>query len=148
MSATAIPLAAAAAAGFVLLLWAIGRAVTAVAARVPSAHDEPRQYLAGRLDGVRVTTVVALDGGPLDDELLVGLTGPEAGPLAGVFRVSARSCSLARVMRWRAEGTPLRAYLSQDGALMLADPLLGGNAPCEPALTPARHQPGRDARTP
>jgi hypothetical protein len=28
-----------------------------------------------------------------------------------------------------------RAYLSHDGALMLADPVLGGNAACEPATT-------------
>ncbi len=45
-----------------------------------------------------------------------------------VFRVTASECSLARVRRWRDEGTILRAYLSYDGALMLADPLLGGNA--------------------
>ena len=42
---------------------------------------------------------------------------------------------LARVRRWRDEGTLLRAYLSHDGAIMLADPLLGGNAACEPATT-------------
>jgi hypothetical protein len=29
----------------------------------------------------------------------------------------------------------VRAYLSHDGALMLADPRLGGNAACEPAAT-------------
>ena len=143
MSATAVALAAAAAAGFVLLLWAIGRGVTAIAARVPSAQGQSRQYLAGRLDGVRVVAVVALDG-----ELLVGLASPAAGPLAGVFRISASACSLARVTRWHDEGTPLRAYLSLDGAIMLADPVLGGNAACEPAATPARRQPGKHARTP
>jgi hypothetical protein len=37
--------------------------------------------------------------------------------------------------RWRDEATILRAYLSHDGALMLADPMLGGNAACEPATT-------------
>jgi len=148
MSATAVALAAAAAAGFVLLLWAIGRGVTAIAARVPSAQGQSRQYLAGRLDGVRVVTVVALDGELLDGELLVGLASPAAGPLAGVFRISASACSLARVTRWHDEGTPLRAYLSLDGAIMLADPVLGGNAACEPAATPARRQPGKHARTP
>jgi hypothetical protein len=40
-------------------------------------------------------------------------------------------------MRWRDESTLLRGYLSQDGAIMLADPALGGSAACEPALTPA-----------
>lgn len=57
------------------------------------------------------------------------------GPLAKVFRVTASECSLARVRRWRDEGVLLRAYLSHDGALMLADPMLGGNAACEPATT-------------
>jgi hypothetical protein len=143
MSTTAIALAAAGAAGFVLLLWAIGRAVTAIAARVPSAHGQSRQYLAGRLDGLQVTTAVAYDG-----ELLVGLTGQAAGRLAGVFSIAAGTCSLGRVMRWCDEGTPLRAYLSQDGGIMLTDPVLGGSAACEPAVTPARRQPGKDARTP
>jgi hypothetical protein len=56
-----------------------------------------------------------------------------------VFRVTASECSLARVRRWRDEGTVLRAYLSEDGALMLADPALGGNAACEPAITATWH---------
>ena len=74
------------------------------------------------------------------DELLVSLTAPATDepqavsrPLAKVFRVSASECSLPRVLRWRDEGTLLRAYLSDDGAVMLADPVLGGNAACEPA---------------
>jgi hypothetical protein len=140
MSTAAIVLAAVTAAGFVLLLRAIGHAVTAIAARVPSAHGQPRQYLAGRLDGVQIITVVAYDG-----ELLAGLASQAAGPLAGVFRITASTCSLARVMRWREEGTPLRAYLSQDGAIMLADPVLGGNAACEPSITPAQRLPERRA---
>lgn len=48
------------------------------------------------------TTVVAFDC-----ELLVGLAS-QAGPVAGVFRTTASACSLARVMRWRDEGKPLR----------------------------------------
>ena len=48
---------------------------------------------------------------------------------------TASECSLLRVRRWREEGTLLRAYLSHDGALMLADPVLSGNAACEPATT-------------
>jgi hypothetical protein len=43
---------------------------------------------------------------------------------------------LTRVRRWHDERTPLRAYPSHDGAIMLADPALGGNAPCEPPTTP------------
>jgi hypothetical protein len=121
MTTTAIVLAAIAAAGFPLLLWAIGRAVTAAALRVPPSHARPRQYLAGRLSGVQITTVVAGDG-----ELLVTLAAPVYGPLAAAYRVSASECSLARVIRWRAENTPLRSYLSGDGAIMLADPALGG----------------------
>ena len=52
-----------------------------------------------------------------------------------MFRVTASECSLARVRRWRDEATLLRGYLSHDGAIMLADPLLGGKAACEPATT-------------
>jgi hypothetical protein len=56
-----------------------------------------------------------------------------SGPLDKAFRVTASECSLTRVRRWRDEGTLLRAYLSHDGAIMLADPMLGGNAAREPA---------------
>jgi len=136
MSPTAVVLVVAAAVAFPLLLWAIGRAVTATAERAPYSRDR-KQYLAGRLDGVRITTL--LDGG---DELLVGLTAPATDEsqvvsrrLDEVFRVTADECSLARVRRWQDEATVLRAYLSDDGAIMLADPVLGGNAACEPATT-------------
>ena len=107
---------------------------TAAAARIQPAptlpRPWPRQYLAGRLYGVRITTIVADDG-----ELLVSLATQAGGPLAGVFRVAASECSLTRVIRWHHERTPLRGYLSQDGAIMLADPALGGNAACEPPIT-------------
>jgi hypothetical protein len=126
-------LAVATAVAFRLLLWAIGRLVTATAERAPYSRDR-KQYLAGRLDGVQITTLV--DGG---DELLVGLTAPPTAQavrrLDEVFRVTADECSLSRVRRWRDEATVLRAYLSDDGAVMLADPALGGNAACEPATT-------------
>jgi hypothetical protein len=133
MSPGAVAVAAAIAAAFPLLLWAIGRAVTAMGKRAPCGRGR-KQYLAGRLYGVRITALI--DGG---DELLVSLVTTTAGcqaasrPLDSVFRVTARQCSLARVRRWRDEGTLLHAYLSHDGALMLADPALGGNAACEPA---------------
>jgi hypothetical protein len=136
MSPRAVVVVAATAAAFPLLLWAIGRMVTATAERAPRSHGR-KQYLAGRLYGVRITALI--DGG---DELLVSLaiqtTGePQAagGPLDKVFRVTASECSLDRVRRWRDEGTLLRGYLSRDGALMLADPALGGNAACEPAIS-------------
>lgn len=116
-----------AAAGFVVVVLAIGRAVSAIAPRDGSS----RQYLAGRLDGVRIASLVECD-----DELLVSLTAP-----AGVFRITASACSLARVKRWRDESTPLRAYLSRDGAIMLAEPVLGGNAACEPSMTVPEHLP-------
>jgi hypothetical protein len=132
LSRTAVVLVVLTAAGF-LLLWAIGRMVTAIGERVP--YSRSHQYLAGRLDGVRITALI--EGG---DELLVGLTTPTtdesravSSPLAKVLRVTASECSLARVRRWRDEGTLLRAYISHDGAIMLADPVLGGNAACEPA---------------
>jgi len=137
MSATTVVLAVLAAAGFPLLLWVIGRAVTAAGERAPHGLGRPRHYLAGRLSAVQITALI--DGG---GELLVSLTTPTtaepqavSGPLAKVFRVTASECSLRRVQRWREEGTPLRAYLSDDGALMFADPVLGGNAACEPATT-------------
>jgi len=136
MSLTGVVLVVLAAAAFPLLLWAIGRVVTVMGEHAPYSHGRSHHYLAGRLDGVRITALI--DGG---DELLVNLT-PAAdepltasGPLAQVFRVTASECSLDRVRRWRDEATPLRAYLSDDGALMLADPMLGGNAACEPATT-------------
>lgn len=129
MSTAAIFFTALTAAGLVLLLWATGHAVTAAGNRIPPAQDRSRHYLAGRLDGVQITTII--DDG---DKLLITLTLVGA-PLAGVFRITARTCSLARVRRWHHESTSLRAYLSHDGAIMLADPALGGNAPCEPSAT-------------
>ena len=135
MSPASVVLLVVSAAAFPLLLWAIGRTVTAMGERAP--YSRSHQYLAGRLYRVRITALI--DGG---DELLVSLvtqtTGAlpvTGGPLAKVFRVTASECSLARVRRWRDEGTPLRGYLSKDGAIMLADPVLGGNAACEPSVT-------------
>jgi hypothetical protein len=128
MSTAAVFLTALTSAGLVLLLWAIGRAVTAIGNRIPPAQSQSHHYLAGRVDGVQITTII--DYG---DELLVTFT-PWGAPLAGVFRITARTCSLARVRRWHEESTLLRAYLSGDGAIMLADPALGGNAPCEPKM--------------
>lgn len=111
MSRTAVVLVVAAAVGFPLLLWAIGRAVTAIGEHAPYSRGR-KQYLAGRLDGVRITSL--LDGG---DELLVSLstqatdvTHATGDLLAKVFRVTASECSLPRVRRWRDEGTVLRAY--------------------------------------
>jgi len=143
MTITAVVLVVLTAAGFPLLLWAIGRAVTAAGERAPHGLGRPRHYLAGRLDAVQITALI--DGG---DELLVSLTAQATGAhpaasnlLAKVFRATASECSLPRVRRWRDEGTLLRAYLSDDGALMLADPALGGNAACEPATTPTWQDP-------
>jgi hypothetical protein len=137
MSPTAVVLVILAGAAFPVLLWTIGRAVAAMGGRAPGSGGQPRQYLAGRLDGVRITALI--DGG---DELLVSLTTQatnadpaSSGALAQVFRVTASQCSLGRVRRWRDEATLLRGYLSHDGAIMLADPALGGNAACEPATT-------------
>jgi len=130
MSSAAVVLVVLGAAGFPLLLWAIGRAVSAAGERARHGLGRPRQYLAGRLDGLQITTLI--DGG---DELLVGLSTLDADAsratrdlLANVFHVSARECSLSRVRRWRDEGTLLLAYLSHDGAVMFADPVLGGTA--------------------
>jgi hypothetical protein len=140
MSTTAILLTALTTAGLVLLLWVTGRAVTAAGNRIPPAQGRSRHYLAGRLDGVQITTVI-----DYDDELLVSLATRDA-PLAGVFRITASTCSLTRVRRWHDESTPLRAYRSHDGAIMLADPALGGNAPCEPPIPDTYH--ARDQATP
>jgi hypothetical protein len=111
MSTTADVLVVLTAVGFPLLLWAIGRAVTATGERAPHGLGRPRQYLAGRLDAVQITALI--DGG---DEVLVSLSTkttdePQAvsGPLAKVFRLTASECSLPRVRRWRDEGTVLRA---------------------------------------
>lgn len=123
MSSAAIVLVVLSAAGFPLLLWAIGRAVTAAGERSRHGLGRPRQYLAGRLNGVQITALIdGADASQATRDLL-----------ANVFRVTASECSLPRVRRWRDEGTLLLAYLSHDGAVMLADPALGGNAACEPA---------------
>ena len=140
MSTTAVFLIAVTAAGLVLLLWVIGRAVTAAGNRIAPALGRSRHYLAGRLDGVQITAIIGYG-----DELLVSLAIQDA-PLAGVFRITASTCSLTRVRRWHDESTPLRAYLSHDGAIMLADPALGGNAPCEPPIPGTYH--ARDQATP
>jgi hypothetical protein len=87
MSTTAICLAVLAAAGLVLLLWAIGRAVTAARNRIPPPQRQDRHYLAGRLDRVQITDTLDYDG-----ELLISLTTPDA-PLTGVFCVTASACS-------------------------------------------------------
>jgi hypothetical protein len=142
MNTTAIFPTALTAAGLVLLLWVIGRAVTAAGNRIPPAQGRSRHYLAGRLDGVQITTII--DYG---DELLVSLATQDA-PLAGVFRITASTCSLTRVRRWHDERTPLRAYLSHDGAIMLADPALGGNAACEPPITETETRHARDETAP
>jgi hypothetical protein len=102
-----------------------------------------------------VTPVIAAPGVPAvqitaiidyGNELLVSLATQDA-PLAGVFGITASTCSLTRVRRWHDESTTLRAYLSHDGAIMLADPALGGNAPCEPPTTPDTYH-ARDEATP
>lgn len=99
MSTTAIVLTALTAAGLVLLLWVTGRAVTAAGNRIPPAQGRSRHYLAGRLDGVQITTITGYG-----DELLVSLATQDA-PLAGVFRITAATCSLTRVRRWHDEST-------------------------------------------
>jgi hypothetical protein len=140
-----VVLAVLTAAGIPLLLWTIGRAVTAAGERVAPGLGPSRQYLAGRLHGVQISAHV--DAG---DELLVTLSAPASAaraagdPLTPVFRVTTSQCSLGRVRRWHDDGTVLRAYLSKDGAVMLADPVLGGNAACEPCVT-AVQQPARKA---
>ena len=75
MTTTTIVLAVLTAAAFPLLLWAIGRTVTAIASQAPPARGRPHQYLAGRLDGVQITTVVTGQ-----DELLITLTTQAANP--------------------------------------------------------------------
>jgi len=145
MNLRAVVVVVPSAVAFPLLLWAIGRAVTAMGKPAPCSRGR-KQYLAGTLYGVGITALV--DGG---GELLVSLAStttnesqPPSRPLDKVFRVTARECSLARVRRWRDEGTLLRAYLGHDGALMLADRALGGNAACEPAAV-TRQAPKRAA---
>ena len=50
----------------------------------------------------------------------------------GVLRHGQRPLS-GLVRRWHAESTPLCAYLSHDGAIMLADLVPCGNAPIQAA---------------
>ncbi|MHB2023777.1 MAG: hypothetical protein ACYCO3_10675 [Mycobacteriales bacterium] len=113
---------------FALVVWAAGRALTALAARNPSCRT--RQYLAGRVDRLRIAAVVAYE-----DELLVTLAADVHPELAArAWRVAADASARTRLERWLDDATPLRAYRSADGAIMLADPVWGGNVACEPAL--------------
>jgi hypothetical protein len=137
VTASAVVLVVLAVAGFPLLLWTIGRAVTAAGERVAYGLGPSRQYLAGCRYGVKISELVE-DG----DELLVSLRAPGTGtaramgdPLTQAFRVTASQGSMDRARRWHDEGTLLRAYLSRDGAIMLVDPVLGGHAACEPRIT-------------
>jgi hypothetical protein len=113
--------------------------------------DEPQGCCCGRSDrgGIPAAAVGDRPGSHCDGETGPGRATrttneaqPSSKPLDRVFRVTASECSLDRVRRWRDEGTLLRAYLSHDGALVLADPVLGGNAACEPA-TVTRQAPKR-----
>jgi hypothetical protein len=63
-----------------------------------------------------------------------------------VFCVTGSGRPLGRARRWHDERTPLRAYFSEDGAVMLADPVLGGNAACEPSARVTGHD--REQATP
>jgi hypothetical protein len=72
-----------------------------------------------------------------DTVRLVLPAGPDV--IATVGALCAAETALTRVRRWRNEGTPLCAYLSEDGAVMLADPVLGGNAACEPPVAVTWH---------
>src|SRR5262249_24325688 len=95
-SPTPVVLGSLAPAAFPPLLGAIGRAVTVMGEHAPYSRDR-KQYLAGRLDGARITALI--DGG---DELLVSLTPATdesqaaSGPPDKVFRVTASECSLDR----------------------------------------------------
>src|SRR5262249_18949624 len=71
MSPIAVVLVILTGAAFPVLLWTIGRAVAAIGGHAPGSRGQPRQYLAGRLDGGRITAL--LNGG---DEPLVDLATP------------------------------------------------------------------------
>jgi len=120
MSATAVVLVVLTATAFPLLLWAIGHAVTAIGERALYGFGRRHQYLAGRLDGVRI--IATVEG---ENEFLVTL--------------ATQTADATRATGDPLEGTPLRACLSEDGAVMLADPVLGGNAACEPPVTVTWH---------
>jgi hypothetical protein len=58
MNLTAVVLVVLAAAAFPLLLWAIGRVVTVMGEHAPYSRGRSHHYLAGRLDGVRITALI------------------------------------------------------------------------------------------
>lgn len=105
---------------------AVGRVLTMVAVRTPAG----RQYLAGRRDNLRVADFVVYG-----DELVVMFADDRnVGLSAHTWWTANEPSSRHRLERWRGESTWLRAYLSADGGIMLADPWWGGNVACEPAL--------------
>ena len=110
----------------VAAVYAAGRVLTAFAERRPPA----RHYLAGRHDDVRIADLVVCG-----EELLVTfVTEPSVGLTLRIWSAVNQPSSRQRLDRWRREATPLRAYLSTDGAIMLADPVWGGNVACEPSM--------------
>ena len=64
MSPAAVVLIVLTAAAFPLLLWAIGRVVTAMGERAPHSGGRSRHYLAGRLHGVRITALMTTANRP------------------------------------------------------------------------------------
>jgi hypothetical protein len=129
MSTTATCLTALTAVRLVLLLWVVGRAVTAAGNRIPQRG--PVVPLHGRTAGRRPDhhhhrlrrRTPGQPGHP-------GRPADWSVPHHGPHMLPDQGLALAR------REDPLRPYLSYDGAIMLADLVLGGNAPREPSTTP------------
>ncbi len=107
-------------------VWVAANVSTVLAKPMPPA----RQCLAGRHDNLQVAELVVYG-----DELLVTFaSGPTAELTARTWWTANDPSSRHRLERWRHEATRLQAYLSTDGAIMLADRRWGGNVACEPAM--------------
>ena len=107
----------------------LGRAFTGLPARPARPQSSPT-YLAGRVEGVSIEVLLKSP-----TELLIAFASTEPNIVAGrVWRSEKTPVARDRLARWWRDGTILRAYLSECGAVMLADRQWGGNVACTPAL--------------
>jgi hypothetical protein len=110
----------------VVAVWASKRVLGALAEPLPPT----RHYLAGRHANLQMEDLIVYD-----DEVLLTFVNDRSIELTTHTWCAAREpSSQHRLERWREDRTSLHAYVSSDGAIMLADHRWGGNVACEPAV--------------
>src|SRR5215467_5384741 len=142
MNPAAVGLMVLTAAAFpLLLLWAIGRAVTATGERAP--YSRSRHYLAGRLDDVRITALI--DGG--DERWSASPPQPPALPQPTAAHWPRCFASPPASAPWAGSGAgEMRAPCCAPTSAMTA-PSCSPN-PCSAAMPPANQPPASPGRPP